>query len=227
MITYDQLSVSDATALQKKMAGHVRLEPYKGIPKTIAGADVSFNRFSSTIYAGIVVFSYPELKLLSYSLAQTETQFPYVSGYLAFREVPALSKAWDLLPEKPDLLILDGQGILHPRRMGIATHFGILNDQPTIGCAKTMLYGDYNNPDLDKFSTSPIYGKGELLGHALRTKVAVKPVFVSPGHLTDTETSVKIVKNCIGKYRIPEPTRIAHEMVNRFRTGELSEGFFR
>lgn len=225
MITYDHLSVTDATALQKMMAGHVRLEPYKGIPKTIAGADVSFNRFSTTIYAGIAVFSFPDLKLLSYSLAQTETRFPYVSGYLAFREVPALSKAWDGLEEKPDLMILDGQGILHPRQMGIATHFGILKDLPTIGCAKTMLYGDYNNPDLEKFSTSPIYAKGELAGYALRTKVAVKPVFVSPGHLTDVESSLDIIKQCVGKYRIPEPTRIAHEMVNRFRTGELAEGY--
>ena len=226
MTNYDNLTIPEATVLQKKLASHIRLEPYRQMPKTIAGADISFNKSSTTVYAGVVVLSFPEMKLLSYSLAVTETHFPYVSGYLAFREMPAITKAWEQIPKKPDILVFDGQGILHPRRMGIATHFGLLTDHPTIGCAKTMLYGDYTNPDLEKFSTSPIYAKAELSGYALRTKMAVKPVFISPGHRTDPQSALDIVTQCVGRYRIPEPTRIAHAMVNRFRIGELSEGYY-
>lgn len=226
MISYDNLTIPQATQLQKKLAAQINLQPYNKLPRTIAGADISFNKSSTTVYAGVVVLSFPDLKLLSYSLAVAETTFPYVSGYLAFREMPAITKAWDQLRAKPDLLVFDGQGVLHPRRLGIATHFGVLTDQPTIGCAKTMLYGEYNNPELEKFSTSPIYAKAELAGYALRTKMAVKPVFVSPGHLTDPQSALDIMMQCVGRYRIPEPTRIAHAMVNRFRTGELVEGFY-
>lgn len=226
MLTYDKISIEEATRIQLEMREQIVLRPLGKEIKTIAGADISFNKFSTTVYAGIVVMDYPEMTVRHYSLALDETAFPYVSGYLAFREVPSLLKAWAMLPEKPDLLVLDGQGITHPRRMGIATHFGILENQPTIGCAKSMLYGVFDRLGLEKFSTCPIISKEELLGYALRTKNAVKPVYVSPGHLITARESLDIIQQCVGKYRIPEPTRLAHEQVNLFRTGKRAEGLY-
>lgn len=225
MFTYDHFSITEATNLQLEMREQIVLKPFDKEIKTIAGADISFNKFSTTVYAGIVVLSYPEMILQSYSLITSETTFPYVPGYLAFREVPSLMLAWQQLPQKPDILILDGQGITHPRKMGIASHFGVLNGQPTIGCAKSMLYGKFDELGTEVFSNQPILSKGELLGYALRTKRNVQPVYVSSGNLITAEQSLEVMKNCIGKYRIPEPTRLAHEKVNLFRTGKLKSGF--
>ncbi|RZJ67362.1 MAG: deoxyribonuclease V [Flavobacterium sp.] len=224
MLTYDNLSIAEATQIQKEMRQRIAIKPLQKAIKTIAGADISFNKFSTTVHAGIVVFNYPELTIKHIALAQAEATFPYVSGFLAFREIPALLKAWEMLPEKPDLLILDGQGITHPRKMGIATHFGILEDQVTIGCAKSMLHGEFEELGLEKGSTCPIVKKDQLLGYALRTKNAVKPIYISPGNLITADESLAIVQNCVGKYRIPEPTRIAHELVNLFRASQLEEG---
>lgn len=226
MLNYDELSINDATRMQLEMRERIKLEQLNRDISTIAGADISFNKHSTTVFAAIVMLSYPDMEVKSYALAESETTFPYISGYLAFREIPALMRAWELLPEKPDLLVLDGQGITHPRRVGIATHFGVLENLPTIGCAKSMLFGKFEGLELEKFSSSPIYGKGELLGHALRTKDRVQPVYVSPGNLITIEESLEIMKECIRKYRIPEPTRLAHEKVNLFRSGKLSEGFY-
>ena len=207
------------------MREDIVLKPIEKPIKTIAGADISFNKYSTTVYAGIVVLSYPEMIVQSFSLVVSETTFPYIPGYLAFREVPPLMLAWQQLPEKPDLLLLDGQGITHPRKMGIASHFGVLNNLPTIGCAKSMLYGKFDELGMEAFSSEPIFNKGELLGYALRTKKQVQPVYVSPGNLITAEQSLEVMKNCMGKYRIPEPTRQAHEKVNLFRTGKLKAGF--
>ncbi len=227
MITYDTTSITEATQLQKKMSERLIIKPLDKPIKTIGGADISFNKYSTTVYAGIVIFSYPEMVMQSYSLITAETNFPYVSGYLAFREIPALMQAWEQLPQKPDLMILDGQGITHPRTMGIASHFGLLANLPSIGCAKSMLFGKFEELGIEKFSVSKIIGKSEKLGYALRTKRAVNPVYISPGHLIDTEDSLKVMKNCTGNYRIPEPTRMAHHIVNDFRTGKLQPGFHR
>ena len=225
MFTYDHFTITEATRLQLEMREALVLKPLEKDIKTIAGADISFNKYSTTVYAGIVVLSYPKMVLQSYSLVVSETTFPYVPGYLAFREVPPLMLAWQQLPEKPDVLILDGQGITHPRKMGIASHFGVLNTMPTIGCAKSMLYGKFDELGMEAFSSEPIFNKGELLGYALRTKKQVQPVYISPGNLITAEESLEVMKNCMGKYRIPEPTRMAHEKVNLFRTGKLKAGF--
>jgi deoxyribonuclease V len=225
MFTYDHFTLSEATRLQLEMREQIVLKPLENEITTIAGADISFNKYETKVYAGIVVLNYPEMTIRHFALAQAETTFPYVSGYLAFREVPALMHAWNLLPQKPDVLVLDGQGITHPRKMGIASHFGVLEKVPTIGCAKSMLYGKFDDLDEKRYSSEPIYGKGELLGFALRTKDKVQPVYISPGNLITSQESLEIMKNCIGKYRIPEPTRLAHEKVNLFRTGKLDAGF--
>ena len=223
--TYDHFSIADATKLQLEMREKLVIKPLDRPIKTVAGADISFNKYETKVYAGIVILNYPEMTVKSFALAEYETTFPYVSGYLAFREIPALMHAWKLLQQKPDVLVLDGQGITHPRKMGIASHFGILEEWPTIGCAKSMLYGKFDNLNQKKFSYEPIVGKGELLGYALRTKDKVQPVYISPGNLITSEESLQIMQKCIGKYRIPEPTRLAHDKVNLFRTGKLKAGF--
>ena len=227
MFTYDHLSITEATQLQKELASQIKLKPLDKPLEVIAGADISYNKFSTTVYAGIVLLRYQDMKPLAYSLVETEVIFPYVSGYLAFREIPAVKMAWDRLPQKPDLIIMDGQGITHPRKMGIASHFGLIENVPAVGCAKTMLYGDFAPLDTARGSISPIMAKGEHLGYALRTRDNVKPVYVSPGHMITIDQALEVMKNCIGKYRIPEPTRLAHNLVNEFRRGEVSAGFHR
>lgn len=225
MLNYDGTSLTEATRIQNELRQKVSLQTFNKNIKTIAGGDISHNKFSDTVYAGIVVLSYPEMVVQSFSLVEAETKFPYVPGYLGFREVPALLQAWQQLPEKPDLIVLDGQGITHPRRMGIASHFGVLADHPAIGCAKNMLFGKYNPLGLEKYSTSAIYGSDEVLGYALRTKEGVKPVYISPGHKISVEDSINIMKTCCIKHRILEPTRQAHDKVNLFRVGKLQAGF--
>lgn len=221
---YDHYNFQQATALQIELAKQLKFEMVEKIV-SIGGADISFNKNSSTMYAGIVILSYPEMILKSYALEIYETTFPYKPGFLGFKEVPALLEVWNLIPNKPDILVLDGNGILHPRRMGVASHFGILANQPTIGCAKSILYGDNHLPEDLKYATAEIKTNSDLLGFALRTKNKCKPVYISAGHLTTQKQSLEIIKNCIGNYRIPEPTRIAHETVNAFRLGKLKAGY--
>jgi len=221
---YDHFSFENATALQNQLAKQLKFQPLHNI-STIAGADISFNKNSTTMYAGIVILSYPEMVLKAFALETFETNFPYKPGYLGFKEVPALLKTWNLISEKPDVVVLDGNGILHPRRMGVASHFGILANQPTIGCAKSILYGENHIPENTKFSKTEIRSHGETLGFAMRTKINCSPIYVSAGHLITPEQSLEVIKKCIGNYRIPEPTRIAHEMVNNFRIGKLKAGY--
>lgn len=225
MLNYEGISLIDATNIQNQLRNKVSLITQNSSITTIAGADISHNKDTDIVYAGIVVLSYPQMIPLSYSLVIAKTTFPYIPGYLGFREVPAILQAWNQIPEKPDLMILDGQGITHPRRMGIASHFGVLTDQPSIGCAKNMLYGDYKPLGLKKYNDSPIMSQGEHIGFVLRTKDGVKPVYISPGHKVSVNDSLELMRPCILKHRIPEPTRLAHEKVNLFRIGKLKEGY--
>jgi len=225
MLNYDTISIVEATALQNELRHKVILETGNINISTIAGGDISHNPATGKLFAGVVVLKYPELTLLSCSLVVSETKFPYVPHYLGFREVPALLQAWEQIPEKPDLVVLDGQGLTHPRRLGIAAHFGVLTNQATIGCAKRMLFGTYKPLGLSRLSTSPIMDGEEILGYTLRTKEHVKPVYISPGHRVSVKDSIAIMKTCVGKYRIPEPTRIAHDKVNLFRVGQLEAGY--
>lgn len=222
---YNNISIAEATQIQQELRTKISLEPFHKNIKTIAGADISFNKFSTTVYAGIIILNFPQLIPIAYSLVKTEVYFPYVPGFLAFREVPALLKAWEQLPQKPDVLVVDGHGIAHPRRMGIAAHFGSLTQQVSVGCAKKILFGRYEEPNFKRGSFNAIYDKQEIIGWALRTKDKVKPVFVSPGNGMSIEDSKNIITSCMGKYRIPEPTRLAHETVNLFRLGKLTEGY--
>ncbi len=214
---YEKLSINEAIAYQNKLRERLQIVPLKKPIKTIGGADISFNKYSEIVYAGIVVLSYPELKEIERVTVISKTSFPYVSGLLAFREVPALLEVWEKIQLKPDLLVLDGQGIAHRRRMGIATHFGLIADIPTIGCAKSKLYGQVIEPLNIPLAQTEMFDKNEVIGIALRTKKNCKPILISPGNRINIEQSVEIIKQCIGKYRIPEPTRRAHILVNEAR----------
>jgi deoxyribonuclease V len=224
-LNYDTLTVTAATQIQNELRNDIIIQARDFPVNVIAGADISFNKFSTTVYAGIILLRFPDLIPIGYSLVKKEVLFPYVPGYLAFRELPALMAAWDNLPVKPDLLVADGHGIAHPRRMGIAAHFGVVAKTPTVGCAKKVLCGKYEEPASTKGSNTPLVFKDEVVGAALRTKNAVKPVFVSPGNFMDVASTVDIITQCVGRYRIPEPTRLAHDIVNRFRIGEVQEGY--
>jgi deoxyribonuclease V len=204
--------------LQRSLAGRLELRPLPHPPRTIGGADISFNKFSEVVYAGIVVLSFPELRILDRVGIAATAAFPYVPGLLAFRELPALMEVWEQLTEKPDVLVLDGQGIAHPRRMGVATHFGIVAGTPAIGCAKTLLTGKYDEPGEAAGSVSELIARnGDKIGEVLRTKLRTAPVFVSPGNLITQAESTDLLMRCVTKYRIPEPTRQAHLLVNELR----------
>lgn len=222
---YDTLKIEQARAVQNQLREHIELLPLQQEIRTIAGADISLNRFSEVIYAGLVVLRYNDLKPIACSLVKGVTRFPYVPGFLAFREVPALVRALDQMPVKPDVIMVDGHGIAHPRRMGIAAHLGSLIGIPTLGCAKKLLFGKYQEPENTKGAYELIKDKEETIGFALRTKSRVKEVFISPGNKMTMENSLQIAMHCTGNYRIPEPTRKAHEFVNLFRTGQLQEGY--
>ncbi|MFC3197820.1 deoxyribonuclease V [Parapedobacter deserti] len=221
---YETLSIPEATCLQRQLRERLDIEERELSVRLIGGADISLNLYSSTIYAGIILLSFPQLQPVGWSLVQAETRFPYVPGYLAFREVPALVDAWRQLAVKPDVLVIDGHGIAHPRRLGIAAHFGVETGQPSIGCAKKLLTGQYHEPGLLVGDHTPIMAGTEQIGHAFRSKSKVAPVFVSPGNLVGLNNSLEIIQQCKGRYRIPEPTRLAHELVNRFRRGEVAAG---
>lgn len=225
------LKPAEAVELQKDLRSRVRIEPLAGPVSLVAGCDISFNKFSEIVYAGIVVLKLPELEIVDQATAVTKTRFPYIPGLLSFRETPALLEAWARLQTPPDVVVLDGQGLAHPRRFGIACHFGLLAGLPSMGCAKTVLVGKFEEPDPEAGSHSEMIHRGEVVGAALRTKDNVSPVFVSPGHLIDLPSAVDLVLRCVkgystgdrSKYRIPEPTRQAHLLVNALRRGEVSE----
>jgi deoxyribonuclease V len=234
------LTPTEAVELQKKLRDRVRVEPLARDVKTVAGCDISFNKFSDVVYAGIVVLRLPELEIIDRATSITKTGFPYISGLLSFRETPALLECWEKLETAPDVIMLDGQGIAHPRRFGIACHFGLLTGQPTLGCAKTVLRGKFDEPGREAGSNSLMTDKGETVGAAVRTKDNVAPVYVSVGHRIDLPGAIRLALRCVkgfasgdsggslfdtrpaskSKYRIPEPTRQAHNLVNEIRRGE-------
>lgn len=181
------------------------------------------NRFAKEGFAGFITLS-NEFEPIAESVVKDTIPFPYIPGLLSFREIPMLVKAWEKLPIKPDVIVVDGIGIAHPRRFGIASHLGVLLNVPTIGCAKSVLIGIYTEPDNEPGSYSDLVDPktGEVIGAALRTKRNVKPVFVSPGHLITLPEAIALVSTCVRKHRLPEPTRLAHNLVNRYRIADVS-----
>lgn len=214
------LSPAEAIALQRQLQQQVIIAPFDvSRVRHVAGADISFDKGSDRVFAAIVVLRVPDLRVIEEAAVEDVARFPYIPGLLSFRESPSLLKACEKLRTEPDVIMLDGQGIAHPRRMGIACHLGLLLDIPTVGCAKSVLVGDYDDPPPTAGSYTPLVDRGEVVGVALRTKDHTSPVFVSPGHKSDLESSIALVLRCTAGYRQPEPTRQAHLLVNRLRQG--------
>lgn len=211
------LTPKEAVALQRELAAQVRCEDDLGPVGLIAGVDVSMNRFSPDGYAAIVVLSVPELEVVEVAGAKTALAMPYIPGLLSFREIPLLLEAWAKLQHKPDLLMVDGHGIAHPRRLGIAAHLGVYLDVPAIGCGKSILSGRHAPLPPERGAMAPLVHHNEVVGYALRTKNKVNPVFVSCGHRVSQETAVRWVLECARGYRLPEPTRQAHLASNQLR----------
>lgn len=200
-------NIQKAREMQERMRSRVRITTYRGTPRFIAGVDAAFTE--DRVAAAACLYSFPDLTCLERAADIQELRFPYVPGYLAFREGPAIIAAIKNLARKPDLILVDGQGIAHPRGFGIACHIGVLLEIPTIGCAKTRLVGDCREPGIRKGSWSDLTYEGAVVGAVLRTRHGVRPLFISPGHRIDAESAVSFVLSCIGKYRIPEPLRCA------------------
>lgn len=207
------VSAAEAVAIQQSLRQRVRIGHNDTPFARIAGIDVSYDIANNLSRAVIVVMDAARLQLVSEPIAtQIDTQFPYVPGLLSFREIPVILKALSLLDTVPDLLMVDGHGIAHPRRLGIAAHLGVLMDMPSIGVAKKKLVGSYDEPGAHKGDRSALMHKGEIIGTVLRSKEKVKPLFISPGHRLSHEQAVTIVQACLLKHKLPEPTRIADKI---------------
>jgi deoxyribonuclease V len=201
------VDAGQAIAIQRELAGKVVREGDPGEVRFIAGVDMSA---SGVARAAVVVLSYPELELVEVARAEKPLAFPYVPGLLSFREGPAVLAAFSLLKQEPDLIMFDGQGIAHPRRIGIASHIGVLLDKPSIGVAKSLFVGRGPEPDAEAGSWTELSDKGEVIGATVRTKRNVKPLYVSIGHRISLPLAVEWVLRTTRGYRLPEPTRQAH-----------------
>jgi deoxyribonuclease V len=222
---YKTIAPSEAKKLQKKLRNKIVLQELGTEVELVAGADISFNRGSDVMHAAIVVLRMSDLQPVARSLVSDETSFPYIPGLLAFRELPVLWKAWQQLQLKPDVLIMDGHGLAHPRRMGIATHFGIEIDWPTMGCAKNILTGSHDKLSTQKGTSVALMDEDEQVGFALRSRTNVNPVYISPGHKLSFEDTYTIAMQTLTKYKLPQTTRLAHEWANKLRKGEVDKGY--
>jgi deoxyribonuclease V len=211
------LSVKEAIALQKTLAAQVRIQPLPTELKIIGAADISYCRHTDLLIAVIVSLGWPGLDLIESVHYACRVAFPYVPGLLSFREVPPLIEAYRKIRQKPDVLLCDGQGIAHPRKIGLAAHLGLCLGIPTVGCAKSRLCGDHEGLTLRKGSSKPLLVNGEQAGLVFCSRDGVKPIYISPGHLSDIASSERLISRCLRRYRIPEPLRLAHLEANRRR----------
>ena len=218
-------SLDEAVAVQNELRHQVRLEyDGPGDPDVIAGVDVSYDLKTDTAKAVIQPLDFNSLKPHAPVIGFAKVPFPYVPGFLSFREVPAILNALLKLDKWPAMLMVDGQGIAHPRRFGIACHIGVLTGLPSIGVAKSRLTGWFKEPAMIKGAQAPLLWKGELLGTVLRSKDKVKPLFISPGHRIDHATAVRIVQDCLTRYRLPEPTRLADKVSKEWTAEQRGAG---
>jgi len=209
------MSYKQAAELQKQLASRVRLTEIKRRPKIIAGLDCAISKGSRRIFAAAVVLKLPDFELVETVTAWRKLTFPYIPGLLSFREAPVCIAAVEKLKTKPDVFLIDGQGIAHPRRLGLAAHLGLFFDKPTIGCAKSRLIGTFDEPPLQKGSYTPLMHHEQIIGAVLRTRTNVKPLFISVGNKCVLDDAISITLACTTKYRLPEPTRLAHQFVAR------------
>jgi deoxyribonuclease V len=214
------LTPKEAIALQKQLASQVVVKPLPKRITLVAGADVGYSSRYKTAVAALATYTYPSLEFRELVQFSGKIVYPYMPGLLSFRELPLLLKAFQLLQGQPDVVLCDGQGVAHPRRLGLASHLGLWLDLPTVGCAKKKLVGTHGEVGAKKGQYRSLMHHYERVGVALRTRTKVKPLYVSPGHLADFESSRRLVMRCCSKYRLPEPIRQAHLAVQRAVRGE-------
>lgn len=213
------ITEGEAVALQNVLRKGVDVSAPPPEPvKLIAGCDIAYHLTEPKLYAAVVILRADNLSVVEEATASREVIFPYVPGLLSFREVPALLELFGNLRHTPDAVMLDGQGIAHPRRFGLACHLGLWLDLPCVGCAKSWLVGDYAEPGRAAGDASPLSIEGEEVGAVVRSATDVKPVFVSPGHRTDVAAATQLVRATLSGYRHPAPTRAAHIAAGRLRT---------
>ncbi|BCR05962.1 endonuclease V [Desulfuromonas versatilis] len=218
------MTYPEAAALQRQLAAEVTLVNRLPQPvRLVAGVDVSYQPHGELFFAGVVVLERPGLRVVEEASARGRVEFPYVPGFLSFRELPVVIEAFRNLNRVPDAILVDGQGIAHPRRLGVASHLGLWLGLPTVGCAKSRLCGEYEPPGPARGDRQPLQLGGEQVGVVLTTRDRVKPLFISPGHLVDIDTAAQLTLECCGRYRMPEPTRLAHHLTNRLRKEYLAE----
>jgi deoxyribonuclease V len=208
------VTLEDARVVQEQLRHQVILEDQFEPLQVVAGVDVGFEDAGETTRAAVVLIKFPELTPVGQAIARRPTHFPYVPGFLSFREIPAVLEALEQLDQKPQMLLCDGQGIAHPRGMGIASHLGVLTGYPTIGVAKSIVVGRHAELANERGSWQPMLYKGNVVGGALRTRSRYKPVYISPGHKVTLATALQIVMRCSPKYRLPETTRQAHNLAS-------------
>ncbi len=211
------VSYQEAVGLQQRLREDLVLSgDARGI-RIVAGADVSYEKQGETFFAGVVVMDAATFEIIEHTHHVARVSFPYVPGFLSFREGPVILAALEKLTTAPDAVIFDGQGIAHPRGLGLAAHMGLLLGIPTVGSAKTRLVGEHGDVGKERGSETPLTHNGREVGYVVRTKEGSRPIFVSPGHLISSEAAVRLVLACTARYRIPEPVRQAHILVNRLR----------
>lgn len=209
------LTITQAREIQEQLRKKVRIVPFRGEPRYVAGVDAAFS--DDHVFAATCLYRYPDLVFVEEASAVEKLKFPYVPGYLSFREGPAIVAAVKKLKRSPDIMLVDGQGIAHPRGAGIASYLGVSLDIPSIGCAKTRLIGEYRGPGVRKGKWSPLQTEGRIVGAVLRTRDGVNPLFISPGHRVDLESSIRIVLSSVERYRIPEPLRCADMLSKKIK----------
>lgn len=211
-------TVAEAKVIQEQLRHQVIDSDYFDEIGYVAGVDIGFEHNYAISKAAIAILTYPELELVEQKIARIPTAFPYVPGYLSFREIPAILEVLPQLEITPDLILCDGQGLAHPRRLGLACHLGILLDIPTIGVAKSLYIGKHESVPLEKGSWKPLIDKEEVIGVALRSRTKVKPIYVSIGHKISLPTAINYVMGCLTKYRLPETTRWADKLASHTKT---------
>lgn len=208
-----KVTYQEAVSIQERLRRELIRTGDPGTPKLVAGADVAYSKEKCRVYAAVVVLAYPEMEEVETATASGRSEFPYIPGLLTFREGPVMLRAFEKVAHVPEVVMFDGQGYSHPRRMGLAGHMGVLLNVPSIGCAKTRLVGEYEAPGNDVGDWSPLADEGEVIGRVVRTRRGVKPMFISVGHKIGLEAATRLVLACVRGYRLPEPTRRAHLLV--------------
>jgi deoxyribonuclease V len=216
------MSVAQAREIQSRLAKKVITENKVITPRLVAGIDISSPDTQGVARGAVVILRYPEFSIAEVTVAEGKITFPYVPGLLSFRESPLILAACEKLYNVPDLVLVDGQGVAHPRRFGLASHVGLFLDLPAVGCAKSILCGQHQPVGEEVGSHAELLDNGELIGAALRTKSGVKPIYVSVGHKIDLTEALQWVLKCCRGYRLPEPTRLAHIAAGGMLTSELS-----